>query len=108
MVSKWEKIVSEKGSYELDLWPNLETLTSDALSRAAFGSNYEEVMKPFPLPGASYLPTKSNRRVKEIAREVRSSLEGIISQRLKAIEAKEAGNHDDLLGSITRIQFKGN
>lgn len=66
MVSKWEKIVLEKGSYELDLWPNLETLTSDALTRAAFGSNYEEgkkvfdlqmelielVMKPFPSPGA--------------------------------------------------------
>lgn len=66
MVSKWEKIVVENGSYELDLWPNLEILTSDALSKVEFGSSYEEgkkifnlqmelselVMKSFPLPGA--------------------------------------------------------
>ncbi|KAK4342256.1 hypothetical protein RND71_038072 [Anisodus tanguticus] len=121
MVSKWEKIVSEKGSYELDLWPNLEILTSDALSRAAFGSNYEEgkkifdlqmeltelVMKPFPYPGASLLPTKTNRRVKEIAREVRTSIQGIISKRLKAMEAAKTGiNYDDLLGVLLESNLR--
>nr|XP_033510989.1 cytochrome P450 CYP72A219-like [Nicotiana tomentosiformis] len=54
MVSKWEKIVLEKGSYELDLWPNLETLTSDALTRAAFGSNYEEGKKVFDLQNGTH------------------------------------------------------
>ncbi|XP_060189913.1 cytochrome P450 CYP72A219-like [Lycium barbarum] len=121
MVSKWEKIVLKNGSYELDLWPNLEILTSDALSRAAFGSNYEEgkrifdlqmeftelVMKPFPLPGASLLPTKTNRRVKEIAREVRSSIQGIITKRLKAMESTKAGiKHDDLLGVLLESNLR--
>ncbi|KAG5597312.1 hypothetical protein H5410_038544 [Solanum commersonii] len=125
MVSKWEKIVTENGSYELDLWPNLEILTSNALSKAAFGSNYEEgkkifdlqmelselVMKSFPLPGASLLPTKTNRRVKEIAKEVRSSIQGIITKRLKAMERENAGiSYDDLLGVLLESnsrQIKG-
>ncbi|CAN4103179.1 unnamed protein product [Withania somnifera] len=121
MVSKWDKIISEKGLYELDLWPNLEILTSDALSRAAFGSNYEEgkkifdlqmelgelVMKSFPLPGASLLPTKTNRRLKEIAREVRSSIQDIINKRLKAMEDAKAGiNYDDLLGVLLESNLR--
>ncbi|PHT76789.1 Cytochrome [Capsicum annuum] len=121
MVSKWEKIVSENGSYELDLWSNLEILTSDSLSRAASGSNYEEgtkifnlqielgelVMKAFPLPGASLLPTKKNRRMKEIAREVRTSIQDIITKRLKAMEeAKDDINYDDFLGVLLESNLK--
>ncbi|XP_049374051.1 cytochrome P450 CYP72A219-like [Solanum verrucosum] len=121
MVRKWEKIVTENGSYELDLWPNLEILTSNALSKAAFGSNYEEgkkifdlqmelselVMKSFPLPGASLLPTKTNRRVKEIAKQVRSSIQGIITKRLKAMERENAGiSYDDLLGVLLESNLR--
>lgn len=43
MVSKWEKMISEDGSScELDVWPFLQRLTSDVISRTAFGSSYEE------------------------------------------------------------------
>jgi hypothetical protein len=49
MISKWESLVSEEGSIELDVWPYLQNLSSDMISRTAFGSNYEEGRKIFEL-----------------------------------------------------------
>ncbi|XP_073029529.1 cytochrome P450 CYP72A219-like [Primulina eburnea] len=122
MLSKWDEILSSKGSCEVDVWPYLQTLTSDAISRTAFGSNYEEGRKIFELqkeqfghffdaaqllyiPGWRYLPTKTNRRMKEIVREVKSSILGIIEKRMKVIESEEV-NSDDLLGILLESNFQ--
>ena len=51
MMRKWEEIVLPKGSCELDIWPYLQRVTCDAISRTAFGSNYEEARKIFELQG---------------------------------------------------------
>lgn len=129
MVTKWENTVSAKGSDELDVWPNLQALTSDAISRTAFGSNYEEgrmifelqreqaehvmqVARSVYIPGFRFLPTKRNRRMKQIAKKVNDSIREMINTRKKAMRAGEAGS-DDLLGLMLQsnsqeIQKHGN
>ena len=49
IMSKWKVMVSTEGQCELDVWPYLETLTSDVISRTAFGSSYAEGRKIFQL-----------------------------------------------------------
>ncbi|XP_043688545.1 cytochrome P450 CYP72A219-like isoform X8 [Telopea speciosissima] len=121
MVSKWEKLVTPEGRCELDVWPELQNLTGDVISRAAFGSSYEEGRQIFKLqdeqgqllmqslqtaflPGFSLLPTKRNKRIKEIYSEVRALLMGIISKRQEAMKAGEA-NNDDLLGLLLESNY---
>lgn len=47
MVHKWELLTVESGSTEVDVWPYIDNLAGDVISRTAFGSNYEEGKKIF-------------------------------------------------------------
>lgn len=122
MVHKWEKIVSETGSSEIDVWPELVNLTADVISRAAFDSSYEEGRHIFELlteqkqlimhlmatsfiPGWKYLPTKSNKRMNKVNVEIQTLLKGIIEKRMKAIEVGEAPKQD-LLGTLLDSNMK--
>ncbi|TMW84896.1 hypothetical protein EJD97_024166 [Solanum chilense] len=123
MVSQWEESISTKGtSCEIDIWPYLQKLSSDVISRTAFGSNYEEGRMIFELQkeqaqhfieatrtlyilGSRFLPTKKNRRMKEIDKKVQAMIRGIIDKRVKALKAGEA-NTDDLLGMLLESNFK--
>ncbi|XP_031280561.1 cytochrome P450 72A15-like [Pistacia vera] len=129
MICKWEKLASKEGSCELDVWPYLVKLTGDVISRTAFGSNFEEGRRIFQLqteladltlqaiqsayiPGSRFLPSESNKRMKELEKEIRALLMGIIKNREKAMKAGEA-TKNDLLGilmesNITEIRENGN
>ncbi|KNA16862.1 hypothetical protein SOVF_085350 [Spinacia oleracea] len=122
MVKEWEKIVSETGSSEVDVWPHLITLSADVISRAAFGSSYKEGRRIFELlkeqtqitlrlfqsvyiPGWRFVPTKTNRRMKEMNSAIQNLLTEIIDKRKKAMEAGESPK-DDLLGILMDSNFK--
>ncbi|RVW58961.1 Cytochrome P450 CYP72A219 [Vitis vinifera] len=122
MVNKWEKQLSLDGSCELDIWPYLQNLTGDVISRTAFGSSYEEGRRIFQLqkeqallavqvtrsvyvPGWRFFPTKTNRRMRQISSEVDALLKGIIEKREKAMKAGETAN-DDLLGLLMESNYR--
>ncbi|KAJ9672669.1 hypothetical protein PVL29_026048 [Vitis rotundifolia] len=121
MVNKWEKL-SKDSSCELDIWPDLENLAGDVISRTAFGSSYEEGRRIFQLqkeqahlavqvwqsiyiPGWRFFPTKTNKRMKQISNEVNALLKGIIERREKAMKVGETAN-DDLLGLLMESNYK--
>lgn len=123
MISEWEKLVALEGSCELDVWPFLVNLTSDVISRTAFGSNYEEGRRIFELqnelasltkqltqsvyfPGKRFLPTKINKKIEKIDKEIEASLKIIINRREKAIKEDHGLASDDLLGILMESNFR--
>ncbi|KAL3503045.1 hypothetical protein ACH5RR_037494 [Cinchona calisaya] len=103
IVRAWETLMPPKGSCEVDVWPYLANLSADVISRTAFGSSYEEGKRIFDLqkeqvqlisqislsnyiPGWRFLPTKINKRMKEIDLEIRVILRDLISTREKKLK----------------------
>ncbi|XP_062087238.1 cytochrome P450 CYP72A219-like [Humulus lupulus] len=124
MLKKWEQLMdgTAKECCEVDVWPYLENLTGDVISRTAFGSSYEEARSLFQLqkeqaqlaikalqtvyvPGWRFVPTKLNKRMKQIDSQVQTVLKELIGKREKAMRAKESPN-DDLLGILMESNFK--
>ncbi|CAH1431097.1 unnamed protein product [Lactuca virosa] len=116
MINKWEEMLIKESSCEVDVWPHLKTFASDVISRTAFGSSFEEGRKIFELqreqielvlkaiqsiyiPGSRFLPTKSNKRIKETCQEVEALIRSIIDKRVATMESRKFGNND-LLGIL--------
>ncbi|EPS70870.1 hypothetical protein M569_03891 [Genlisea aurea] len=133
VLNEWEKKTmsssSENGGseeIEIDVWPYLQTITSDAISRTAFGSRYEDGRKIFQLqneqvklavesrtlpyiPGSRYLPTRKNKRLTEIKRDLQLLVRELIDRRMKAMKSGEeadAAAANDLLGLMLESNFR--
>ncbi|OWM81014.1 hypothetical protein CDL15_Pgr007045 [Punica granatum] len=111
MMSKWEMLLSQEVSCEVDVLPYIDNLTGDILSRAAFGSCYEEGKRIFHLQKEQtdltfkffkvfFIPgVRTNWGLKKIAGEIKTLLREIIHKKAKAMEKGEAG-YEDLLGLL--------
>ncbi|KAI3831903.1 hypothetical protein MKX03_022275 [Papaver bracteatum] len=118
LIARWMKLADPStGSCELDIWPEMETLTSDIISRTAFGSNYEEGKRLFELqneqialvieairsiyiPGFRFIPTKKNLRRKQLVKEINGILRDFISKREEMMKTDPSSSNDDLLGLL--------
>ncbi|KAJ3695272.1 hypothetical protein LUZ60_000649 [Juncus effusus] len=122
LINKWKNSAGSDGSFEHDVWPELQNFTGDVISRAAFGSSYEEGRRIFLLQGEiqerlveafkiqyipfnRYLPTENNKKMKADEREIRKLLRGIIAKREKAIQNGET-TKDDLLGVLLESNMR--
>lgn len=47
MIEKWELLTTGNGHVEVDVWPFIDNLAGDVISRTAFGSSWEEGHKIF-------------------------------------------------------------
>ncbi|KAK1677113.1 hypothetical protein QYE76_037961 [Lolium multiflorum] len=99
------------GWCEVDVCPEFLILAADTISRIAFGSSYLEGRrilalqseqvdrikasgKMISIPGYMSLPTKNNRRMREINNEIESVLEGIIAKKMQAMQEGESTKCD--------------
>uniref|UniRef100_A0A7N0VDZ4 Cytochrome P450 n=1 Tax=Kalanchoe fedtschenkoi TaxID=63787 RepID=A0A7N0VDZ4_KALFE len=115
-VARWETLVADGGSCELDVWPELQRMMRDVISRTAFGSCYEEgkrifekqkeladlalqVVQTLYIPGWRFLPTKTNRRMRKLDGEIQATLRTIIGR-------KEEAGSGDLLGILVESNLK--
>ncbi|KAH9613666.1 hypothetical protein KSS87_004433, partial [Heliosperma pusillum] len=124
-IDRWRSMISpEDGSCELDIWPEFQNLTADVISRTGFGSNYEEGSKIFKLqkelvtlvieamqtlyiPGFRFIPTKKNRRRKELDKMITSMLTDLIRKRQSTIRS-QGSQTDDLLGLLLYSNYQNN
>ncbi|KAF3645213.1 Cytochrome [Capsicum annuum] len=124
MIEKWMKTISPEGTSEIDIWPEFQELTGDIISRTAFGSSYEDGMKILELqkelqqlvieamgmlyiPGFRFVPTKKNRRRKELDRKITSMLKTIVDTKESMIRTGKT-REDDLLGLLLQFNNENN
>ncbi|KAG6404931.1 hypothetical protein SASPL_132508 [Salvia splendens] len=111
MLRKWDEIPRIDGSMELDVWPYLQAMTADVVSRAAFRISNDNGEKIARLK-KQYMPTKANRRLKQLTEEIKSIFRSIISKRTEeeANRSEEDGNKEAgrLVGNTIGIECERN
>ncbi|KAG8367172.1 hypothetical protein BUALT_Bualt16G0045000 [Buddleja alternifolia] len=124
LIEKWKKTIGPGGTLEVDIWPEFQELTGDMISRTAFGSSYEdgneilkfqkelqnlvmETMQSLYIPGLRFIPTKKNKRRKELDRRITSMLRALIEGKEEMMKKRET-NEDNLLSLLLQSNNENN
>ncbi|KAK1375677.1 Triterpene C-23 carboxylase [Heracleum sosnowskyi] len=111
MLDAWNNIIESNGGgivSDIEIVPHMRSFSGDVISRACFGSNFqqgEEIFsklrelfelsstKAFSLgiPGMRHIPTKNNRKLWALEKEIHELILGVVKQRT------EVGYTKDLL-----------
>ncbi|KAJ0985933.1 hypothetical protein J5N97_004289 [Dioscorea zingiberensis] len=123
LIRRWEKMIPDEGSHELNVFPELQDLTkmsSPGLhsvaamkkeGRRIFELLAEQIQLLIPafqtlyIPGYRFLPTPMNKRRSQVYNEMKRILKGMIEKREKAIRMGE-GSKNDLLGLLLDSNIK--
>ncbi|KAH9313969.1 hypothetical protein KI387_022596, partial [Taxus chinensis] len=115
MLREWSKSISS-GSNEIDVFKEFCILTSDIISRTAFGSSYAEgkhifhlqaqqvllffeAIRSVPIPGFGSLPTRKNRQRWLLEKEIRRCIMQVIESKERTVGIENSGDYgNDLLG----------
>ncbi|KAJ3680949.1 hypothetical protein LUZ60_015438 [Juncus effusus] len=115
LIEEWEKILEKNGGNKEEIMVDnyLRNFSGNVISRASFGDSYgkgEEIFSKLRelqkalskshlftiIPLNRYLPSKTNREIKRLDREIRSILNNIVQERKKS----QSSHRKDLLDSI--------
>ncbi|TQD83858.1 hypothetical protein C1H46_030618 [Malus baccata] len=109
MIEQWKRVVplGGGGGFEMDIWPEIQKLSAEVISRAAFGSTYKEGKKVFELQKELLVLTFEAMttlyvpgfRRKKLAKDITSMLRKIIEKKMNAMRAGESRVYD-LLGVL--------
>ncbi|KAL4304371.1 hypothetical protein GQ457_10G016610 [Hibiscus cannabinus] len=121
MLDQWSAMLTDSGDIEIDVCEWFQTLTEDVITRAAFGTSYEEGKAIFRLqaqemvlaaetfqkvfiPGYRFFPTNRNIRCWKLDKEIKRSLMKLIERR-KGKKPEQVLRPKDLLGSLIEASY---
>ncbi|GAV71499.1 p450 domain-containing protein [Cephalotus follicularis] len=129
MLKSWESRIEIKGGIaDIKVDEDLRSLSADVISRACFGSNYskgEQIfarlrllqktmsMSSIGIPGMRYFPSKNNRDIWKLDKEIHSLILTVVKQRMKSPSEKNllqtileaAGDYDAFPPNVSRDKF---
>ncbi|XP_057859905.2 cytochrome P450 CYP72A616-like [Cryptomeria japonica] len=116
MIKRWKERIGHDSQREIEVSKEFRDLTADIISRTAFGSSYVEGKHIFDMqveqlnliiesirtiyiPGFGLLPTKKNRRLWKLGREINRSSKVLIEGRQRTLSMDDSERYrNDLLG----------
>lgn len=131
-IRSWERrIENEGGIADITIDKDLISLTADVISKACFGSDYsqgEEIFsklrtladvlskRPLGIPGLRFLPSKTNREIRKLEKEINYMIRNVVKQRMGTTSekdllqmliegAKDSGDYNGVSSALSPDEF---